>query len=197
MEINIDVDGVLAEFHPAFVKTAERVLGRTFPGPIYGDSWHIEETMGLTKEEGQHVWDEVCKQGWAGNLEETENGVSVVRRLATRHSVAFVTSPVKTSPTWHFDRMAWLHHRFGDVVKDYISTSNKYKVDGDILIEDNDMQAESWLQRRHDRGNTHAFVLLYARPYNAKGLKPAFSERYRRLNGWFEIEKFIEMWLGG
>lgn len=197
MILAIDVDGVCAEFHPAYTKTASIVLNKEFYGPIYGDSWHIEETLGLTPDEADKVWGTVNAPDYAASLASVEHAKEVIHRLAARHQVVFVTSPLKTSPTWHFDRRKWLTENYGDVVHHYISTSSKFFVDADILIEDHTGHANDWLEQRQSRGNHDAFAIIYARPYNTEGLKMKFNDRTKRLDGWLAIEEFIVTWLSG
>lgn len=197
MRINIDVDGVLAHFQRAFCKTATEVLGRDLSGHDYGEIMEVEKLLSLTKEEEDKVYALISQPGWARELEEVENGVSVVRRLAKRHKVAFVTAPLESSPTWGHDRKHWLMERFGDVTKRVVSTDYKHLVDADLLIEDRQDKVRAWLRERQQRGNDDAFAILFARPYNARPMPSEFADRCKRIETWFEIEAFIDHWLPG
>lgn len=196
MLLNIDVDGVLADFHPAFCKMAITVLGREFP-TTYAEFHEVEKALGIGDEEADRVWAEVCGPGYAATLEAVERGVSVVQRLCKRHDVAFVTSPLKKSPTWGYDRAQWIHQHFEGSKYAIVSTECKRRVDADLFIEDRADVVCEWLTERHDRGNHDAFAILYARPYNKEGMPKKFEDRSKRLSDWFEIESFIDHWLPG
>jgi 5'(3')-deoxyribonucleotidase len=191
MRIAIDVDGVVAEFNTDFTRLAKVILGRDFYEP-YGESWHLEDVLGLSDEEADKVWAHVNAAGYCQTIPFVDSALESVSWLIENHKVVFVTAPLKASPTWASDRYQWLKKHFPHASVAF--TGDKYWVDADLLIEDHVGHAERWLEERQARGGD-PFVILYARRHNQQGLPDKYSDRYRRLADWPAIMSFIRTYL--
>ncbi len=66
IKVTIDIDGVLGDFAIMYSWKAHQLFG-TDPLEGQGDSktFYIEETLGLTRDQGRKVWDSITHADWA------------------------------------------------------------------------------------------------------------------------------------
>ena len=161
----IDVDDVVAGYRKKYVEEAERELGRSF-FPLH-ENWDVEVDLALSPEEIMRM-NLICNgPGFAASLPEMEGAVQGVQELNEFLDVYFVTAPVSRSPTWIFDRTAWLVEKFGNVLgKKIVPTKHKHIIGGDFFIEDKPANAMKWVKEQHRIGNHEARAYLRDWPYN-------------------------------
>lgn len=191
MRLLIDVDEVTCHFVPEYKRIATSLLGRDLSGYNADDSWHIEEALGLSAEEGDAVWEVCCRPGFAAHLEPVAGAVEAINKLSIEHEIVFVTAPLKLSPTWGYDRRAWLRQYFPNVNFKLVLTKDKYLVDGDVMIDDHPQLITQWVEERRRRSARPPRAVLYARTHNAHSIPPHLSEYCKRLSDWELIVEYI------
>lgn len=117
MRVGIDVDGVLANFQPAYISTIIAVTGRDlFPGP-FGTfdivTWNYPETYGYTTDEMAQVWNEIKEdpsfwKNLAAYPDVQEFRATIADLLNNGHDVYFITnrpgnSAKLQSETWLYN----------------------------------------------------------------------------------------------
>lgn len=118
-----DVDGVVANFQQRFVELASEVVGREFSVEDARTQWDVESALGLSREEKDAVYEIVNSPGFAMGLPEMPGAIAGIKEVSKIADVYFVTSPNVKSPTWVFERGAWLVERFGELGKKVIRPS--------------------------------------------------------------------------
>ena len=172
----IDVDGVIANFQKRFVEVAAQILGREFDEASSMTQWDVEKALGLSDEEKDAVYEVVNAPGFCMNLPEIPGAVDGIKRLMKYADVYFLTSPNKKSPTWVFERGAWLVERFGkELGEKVINTHHKYTIYGDIFIDDKPSHVEEW-QAQIGNLNPNAQGLLWAWPFNEGSEVPRVAD---------------------
>lgn len=94
----------------------------------------------------------------------------------------FVTSPLKSSTTWSYDRRLWLEKYFGEDAK-IVITHEKHTVDGDFLCDDKPAHCSEW-QAEHPIG----MALLWSTGRNAGQLPPGVP----LVGNWDLVHKLVE-----
>lgn len=140
-----DVDDVLANYCQGFtacvISTGVRNIKMDHPY----DDWDLSKSLGLTDEEEAKVYSLINMPGFATMLQPCPGAVDGLKKVMEMADVLFVTSPLKSSPTWAHDRRLWLEKYFGDEQgKKIVSTHEKYAVDGDFLLDDKPEHCAGW-----------------------------------------------------
>lgn len=133
MIILVDVDGPCADIVQGFLNEVYTVTGRVYTRADV-TTWEVTEALALREAEAKAVWRKVSAPGWCQSLRPDPSAIVAIRELAKKHEIVFVTSPMKTSPTWCYDRALWLHRNFGTFP--IVFTEQKHLVRGDLLIDD-------------------------------------------------------------
>jgi 5'-nucleotidase len=157
----LDVDGVMADFVTAALRTIQEVRGLVVP-PEQITTWHVHESI-----PGCHRWWPEVEQhmfapGWCEAIPPfpgAREGLASLRQLA---DVFFVTSPWK-SPTWAYERTRWLRAQMGveDAHERVVSTQAKHLVAGDVFVDDKPENVAAWAAD-HPSG----LALLWDQPTN-------------------------------
>lgn len=159
-----DVDDVLANYKQGFIAAVNASGVRSLTYDHVFTDWDLSKSLGLTEEEDDKVYSLINLPGFAANLNPMPGAVEGVKKIAMVADVIFVTSPLKTSPTWTYDRMAWLKKQFGDEQGEkIISTAEKHAVDGDFLCDDKPAHCTEW-QAEHPLG----VAILWITPQNLR-----------------------------
>lgn len=140
-----DVDDVLANYVQGFVAAVLATGVRDIKMDHPFDDWDLSKSLGLTEEEDNKVYSLINMPGFATRLNPMPGAVEAVKKIAQIADVLFVTSPLKSSPTWAFDRTAWLQKHFGTEQGNKVaSTGEKYAVSGDFLLDDKPEHCAEW-----------------------------------------------------
>jgi 5'(3')-deoxyribonucleotidase len=186
----IDVDDVAGQFRRAAIEVANRL----FNLDVHLEdciAWNIEEMFPtLSPAQITCLWEVIESPGWAQKMRPMEGAVSSIARIAAKYEVAFVTKPLKSSPTWGYDRRKWVAMHFGESLAENLhSTGMKYAVDGDYLIEDTLSHLAEWLIDRKQHSKRTFKGILYAWPYNEVH---TLETRYHvRLPDWYSIVSYL------
>jgi len=145
----LDVDEVLAAFVPPAIVAISQVLGRPWSlAEAPADEWDMFSV--LTEDE----YDEVCKiidvQGFVLDLEPCAGAKQGVSELWSRCDIVVVTRPRHT-PYWAYERVEWLVEHFGFLPTDVVFAADKWRIDGDFLLDDHPDNVRSW-QAAHPKG---------------------------------------------
>ena len=160
----LDVDGVLADFNQHLINQLRAVkIGLIYQAaadkvdaPRSG--WDFKEHM--TESEIDAVYS-ILKQPFTGNMPLIPGAKNLVEALREAgHKIVCVSSPWISNPTWEHDRRWWLKSELDIGHRDYISSSDKHLVWGNVLIDDKPSHIEAWNARHDDRG------LLFDQFYN-------------------------------
>jgi 5'(3')-deoxyribonucleotidase len=141
----LDVDGVFADFTSCYVRTIARVLGEhrvANRGPV--DRWEVREWAELTLEERRLVDDIVVgTRGWCRSIEPLPGAVEAAARLREEAECVVVTS-AWDGPYWHKERLDWIAEHMGIDRKRVFFAHEKYRVNGDLLLDDKPQNVVDW-----------------------------------------------------
>jgi len=113
-------------------------------------------------------------------LPGAQAGLAALQDVA---EVYVVTSYVKTSPTWVYERDRWLHEHFYVPRSHVIHTRAKHCFSGAALIDDKPENVEAWAQ--HQPG----LPVLWGQPFNANH---SASPRVIRTNSWARVIELLQ-----
>lgn len=159
-----DVDDVICNYKQGFIAAVNASGVRQIKSDHVFTNWDLSKSLGLTDEEEDKVYALINMPSFALNLAPLPGAVEGVKRIMEIADVLFVTSPLKTSPTWSYERMHWLQKYFGEEPGEkVISTHEKYAVEGDFLLDDKPDHVVEW-QAQHPRGH----AILWITPQNMR-----------------------------
>lgn len=122
--------------------------------------WDIFNT--ITDDERERVLKLFNEQDFWRNLPPVPNvheGIEGLKREG--YIIRWVTSPWFTCENWEGIRRTWLNEQFGTHPLDITFTSEKFRVRGDILIDDRPKHVSLW-QAAHPEGK----AFLFDSPFN-------------------------------
>jgi 5'(3')-deoxyribonucleotidase len=160
--ILLDIDGVAANFIEGCKVPVKKITGRDFHHDDI-DQFMIERALNLDEEQTKQLYDHVMAPGWCRSLPVYEGAKESVAELQTFAEVVPVTSHFWSSKHWVFERDEWILEHFGIHQKEVVHTHSKFRVDGDMLIDDKTSHLVAW-KKKHPYGCAVRFL----RAYNAK-----------------------------
>lgn len=137
MHILIDMDGVIAQWTPAFNSLARRLYPDIeFPFLLDNVNWNLKE--GLDTEGREAVDALMAHPGFYAELAPVRGAKTALRAMVRAgHEVSIVTTPMVTNPTCASDKMDWLERHIGrGWAQRAVITHDKTAVRGDVLIDD-------------------------------------------------------------
>lgn len=138
--ILLDCDGVLGDFLGLVDEVAHKAGMHFDPKKAIGEE--IFSQFGSNKE---LVIRQLNLYGAASRIRPMEGAVDAVKELkGLGLDVVVLTSPWLPSPTWDYERRAWLELHFSIPAKDVIFARRKDLVPGAVLVEDSLRNATSW-----------------------------------------------------
>lgn len=157
--ILLDVDGVLGNFTGPYIEHVNQVLGTAYTVDDITE-FDIGRCLGLSDEAIIQCYDAI-PPGWCRGLPVSPEAIDGVAQLRELGQVYIVTSPLY-HPTWAHERAEWLWKHFKIPFNKIVSTSAKYTVSGDYLIDDRMANLSHWeleqkgvgvhWKNRHNRG---------------------------------------------
>lgn len=195
MRIGIDIDDVLADTLPAFVRfNNERFGGRWELEHFHTAHW--EDVLRLTSEEMADRLEIFFDSPLFRSVNPATEAISTLASLRADHELHIVSA--------RWDRIVdftevWLDHHFPGFFRGVHFAANHYTPRADprggrrtkdqlladhgldVLIEDSLEYADRCLQNGFR-------VVLFDRPWNRSGTDP----RYHRVRGWGEVPTIIE-----
>ena len=144
MKVLFDVDEVIADFVGGVLDAVRDELGFDFHHD-HVTQWDIRESLGFTREQWAPVQERIIAPGFASSLRPLPGAVDVVKSIASRHDVYFVTSHYRSSQTWVHERDDWLERKFGHTLGGrVVHTAHKHLIAGDVLVDDKPENVEKW-----------------------------------------------------
>lgn len=181
--ILVDCDGILSDF---VGPTLDLIHTHT------GDRHHRDEIVrwdvfqSLGKKEHEHILDTAVQAGgFALNMPLLEGGKEAIERLRELGDVYIVTSPYD-APNWVYERNRWLEKHFGFNKKHVASISDKFIVEGSVLIDDSDTNLKAWSEHWPD-----GLPLLFDSPWNRHVEHPGVH----RVHDWDTIVEKVKAFL--
>lgn len=171
----VDVDEVLGDFQTPAMKVIEDVTGIRVDLHNLGH-WDIFSVIPTPEEEAE-VWKRISEPGFATKIEVLPGAQDFIKELRKMSHVVILTAPCYYSPTWVSERSQWLIDHFGFHLDDMHYTNSKFRVQGDLFLDDRPHHILNW-QKRHPNGQG----LLWNIP-NTAGLE--FSGI--RVSQWGEV----------
>jgi len=164
MRIDLDVDGVLADFPRAACKLHGRPY--LYEEPLRADAvgvWDMEKCWGISEDEFWEPINEAGEEFWR-TLDFTPDAheiIEIVERIVGRENVIPVTSCIH-HPSAAAGRVAWIHERLPQYRGEFFLGAAKHKIAApDVVLVDD---ADKNIKRFRDAGGQ---VVLYPRPWNS------------------------------
>lgn len=177
--VGVDVDGVVANYTQTYLAAVQAATKREIPKGWAPAAWDLDECLGLTGKERRDIYALMDMPGVAGRLALYPGSKEGIKKLCEIADVFFVTSPLKTSPTWCFDRTAWVRENFGDKLADNIHhTAHKYTFGADVFIDDKPSHCTEW------QTSWPAGIALLWSPNYAKGFK---QDEHLHVYDWDQV----------
>jgi len=156
----LDVDGPLALFVEAC--QAELAGHGVYREAAAVKTFRLEEAWSLSPDQKQILARAYKRPGFCAGIAPREKAREAVERLRGIADVYAVTAPMWSGPTWQHERTEWLVDHFGFQRDHVVSTSAKYLVGGDVLVDDRAETLVMW--ERHGRAS--GVGVLWAMPHN-------------------------------
>ncbi len=193
--ILLDCDGPLASFSAGFLGLVEEVTGFSF-GEAVVTEWSITKSpffLALAKDLGRdpkelaaECWKRASRIGFCASLPPVAGAKEAVAEIRSFANVEVVTSPLGSSPTWMPERVEWLGRHFGFEAEDVHFVSKKFRVHGDLLVDDKPSHIHEWLGAPNV-AEAGAQALLWSAGYNQDVAMPP---RSHRVASWPEVVAF-------
>ena len=182
----LDVDGVLADFVQAALDHLHALAGHRVD-PTIITTWEMFDSVPAPfKSWRGTVYGRLADPGGCFNIPiypGAQEGVALLREIA---DITVVTSPFEGSPTWMHEREQWLTHHFGIDRKHVIHASEKYRVHGDVFIDDKPDHLRAW----YSYWSRHGFecqAVLWDTPRSAGGVADVEVDLAKDWNDVFAI----------
>ncbi len=158
----VDCDEVLTGFVPHVLNTARMYYGVDV-NPEEISSFDLFAQLGLNKKAQNNLKDEfVSRAGWWESMPIRPGADGFIGDLQARgHEVVVVSSPWLNCPGWESARRNLLRREFWLQPKQFISTSDKARIRGDVFIDDKVSNVEEWSQINEGR-----LAILVDQPHN-------------------------------
>lgn len=182
-----DCDGVLCDFVTPVLTYANKLEGTNF---TYADvsNFDIFRLFGDRRDEvKKEVWEGLTyAEGFARTLKPYAPAIEWFDALKAHANITCVTSPIYDSETWCYDRTQWLKEHFDLPARSVLFTSEKFRVQGDFLIDDSYDNIMEWIET-----NPEGVGILFARPWNSELFEINPLPRTLRTGSWLEIIEII------
>jgi len=190
LTINVDIDGVLGDFHSEMVNRMNAHMGKSLTKADWS-SWDPSEAWGLPN----GVWTSLFQSAVVEGIFEIEPVIAgavrgIDKLMAADHRIRIVTSKILwTAAFTHramFDTIKWMVRNGIPNDVELVFTSNTHhKTDyqADVVIDDQP-NLETWCQ---DHG---ALNIIYDQPWNQEAISPYVI----RAQNWDEVVWAIGRW---
>lgn len=169
--IAIDMDEVIADFHPKMVST----FNRNFALELGNGDLNLFSLRHEKPEMLQQIMTLVSDPDFFGDLAVIADSQRVIEELSKKYEV-FITTAAMEVPTSFNAKFSWLKTHFPAIKpSNIVFCGNKGIINADYMIDDN---ASNFV---HFRGEG----ILYSAPHNQH------VTGYRRVNNWQEIETLL------
>ncbi len=183
--VGVDVDGVVGNYTQLYLNAVRAATKREIPKDWAPPQWDLDEALGLTKDEKKAACRLMEAPGVALAIAPYPGAVEGIQKLSKIADVFFVTSPVKGSHTWCYDRTAWIMEHFGEELADSVHyTGHKYTFAADLFVDDKPSNCEEWQAAWPD-----GKALLWTANYHESFL----HDRLTHVQDWEQVARWIAM----
>lgn len=182
----LDCDGVLADFVGCLLSWVAARTGKEFP-PSMIQTWDPFESLSHELDvktlRGQFeqwmVMPGVCSG--IAPLREALDGIALIRAAA---EIYVVTAPWVPSPTWAYERTAWLRKWFSIDSDHVLHTSAKHLISGDVFVDDKAENVRRWRDVQQQQQPRGGIALLWDTP---RAVRDAHAEGLLRVRSWHAL----------
>jgi 5'(3')-deoxyribonucleotidase len=109
-------------------------------------------------------------------------------KLQELANIVVVTSPFTGSFTWAYERERWLERHFGVSYRDVIHAHEKYRIHGDIFLDDKPEHVDAWLDYWVNSGrDENVTALLWETDRTINATVSSMAERVKDWESVLEI----------
>lgn len=144
----LDIDGVLADFLTPCIAVLEDLTGQKFEA-AHTKTWDIMEALSIPEDVQEEAYKRMRTEGFCYGLRAYEGSQDAVKRLREIADIYVVTAPLG-GPHWAHEREKWLLEHYDISGKKIISTHAKYRITGDLLVDDKTANLVAW-RKYHPR----------------------------------------------
>lgn len=185
LRIGVDVDGVVGNYTQLYLNAVRAATSLSIPRDWAPPQWDLDKALGLTKEQKLAAYKLMDLPGVASSMAVYPGSVEGIKKLSAVADVFFVTSPLLSSPTWCFDRTAWLEKHFGKELADSVHyTRHKYTFAADLFVDDKPSHCEEWTAAWPE-----GKALLWTTNYSPKFL----HDRLGHVQSWAAVARWVAM----
>jgi 5'(3')-deoxyribonucleotidase len=202
--ILLDIDGVVANFIAGCLPYVFAITGREHQHDDI-DQFMIEKALGLDEEQTKRLYEHVCREGWCRSLPVYEGAKEAIAALGEFADIVPVTAPFWTSKHWVLERYEWILEHLGIPQARVMQGHEKFRVHGDMLVDDRTSHLVAWAQYWHARmGRGAGVAVRFRRRYNENESwrKPPGSTKYQHadwgvtVDDWAHLIRFARMHFG-
>lgn len=191
MVIVVDMDEVLAHFVQGILDRWNKRNGTNFTRDQV-NMWRMENVLGIDKPSGRSAeglideW--IAEPGFYENLEPIAGAIDGFQYLLdSGHDVIICTSIPEIAINAYDGKRRWMRKYFPKwSMKNFIASSRKGLIDGDVLIDDGGHNAIAWCER-----GKSGLILMDA-PWNRNfETDNILGVPYDRAFDWYDIKGYI------
>lgn len=142
-KLNLDVDGVLADFAAAVCEHVYTVTGRRY-NPNVIRTWEVFDSLPEPPSVQAEVYARLKAEGGCSSIPVIDGAKDAVNQLNEIVDITIVTSPFYGSKTWVYERSRWLHKHFGVSVDHVIHAKRKHAIHADFFLDDKESHVRAW-----------------------------------------------------
>lgn len=139
----LDVDGVIADFVSLALGIVHDITGKRYKSDDIR-TWEVFDSIPEHEREKDEVYRRMKSRGGCSAIPVYDGAMEGVARLRGIADVTIVTSPFSGSETWMHERERWLEKHFGIDHRDVIHADKKFRIHGDVFIDDKVAHLHAW-----------------------------------------------------
>lgn len=177
--ILLDLDDTITKFLPTTIAEYNK---------IYNTNHSIDEiTEWVIPKHFEHdLFSVLQKTDVLERIPLKEGAYETIEKWYNKGYEIVIVTAVNGCVSSYVQKIKWLHNvGLNKFIKDVIPTNNKYLINGDILIDDNPNNLDSW-SSHHD--SKVVLPLLMDANHNKQNTK------YTRVDSWKMIDKVVSYW---
>lgn len=179
--ILLDVDGPLTLGFLDLTCAILRGLGMKHAYPYVVDRWDMFAALRAPPDIEAAARERLRRPGVASSFSARAGAREFVAELQTWADVWAVTSPLRGSPTWAYEREVWLAESVGIPAKRMISIDEKHAVRGDALVEDKCANLIAWSAE-----NPGGLCVFWREHTSREPWEGPSAGNYKELRAWLE-----------
>ena len=185
MRILVDMDNVITDFNKAVVKEFDSYGFKRHPEKFMA-SYDISEWYVHEASEIKVLFNDLMEaEGFWAGLDPIPGAIEgLATLLENKHELYVVSTPWWSSPCCAIEKWQWIQANLKDLIDPFtqvIFMSQKYLVQGDLLIDDSPRHMCQWL-------TLHSYGIIFDCPYNQIIDTPY---KYYRAKDWNRVIQIL------